>query len=513
MSILTDAARNILKPELESLRSQNAIESNNLQERLAQLELALEDVGWMRVLYGEGDQEFSRGALGTISTLSRIMYLKNPLINRGVNVKRYYVWGQGVTIKSKDPDVDQVIQQFLKDRKNQVELTGHTAQMTKELDLECDGNIFLVFFPKMDTGRVRMRSIPFAQITEIITNPEDAKEPWYYHRMWTDGSGKAQDCFYPDWCYNPKSKPKKHNGKSIEWNSPVMHIKIGGFSDWRFGVSEVYSAIDWARAYKEFLEDWATITRAYARFAWQATTKGGAKGVAAVRTKFQTGITGTTGENNPPPVAGAMAITGEGTSLTPIRTAGATTSPEDGRRIMLMVVSGLGLPETFFGDVSVGSLATATSLDRPTELNMIDRQTFWHDVLMDILNYVLLWAVKTGNPKIKAQLIPSEDGNGIEQLKWPKSDFQDIVKITFPAIIEGNVAENVAAVVNAATLGGQLNAEILDPDTLLRMLLTALGETDIEATIDQMQNAKTEQEGEWVKTAEVFLEKYFRKGK
>lgn len=513
MSIITDMARNVLRPELESMRSQNAIERNNLQERLASLELALEDVGWMRMLYGEGDQEFSRDALGKIAYLARLMYLKNPLINRGVNVKRYYVWGQGVTIKAKDPKVDEVLQQFLKDRKNQVELTGHTAQMTKELDLECDGNIFLVFFTKMDTGRVRMRSIPFSQVTEIITNPEDAKEPWFYHRMWVDGKGKAQESYYPDWCYKPRAKPKTHSDKKIEWDAPVMHVKIGGFSDWKFGVSEVYSAIDWARAYKEFLEDWATITRAYARFAWKASTKGGAKGIAAVKSKFQTGLSSTTSETNPPPVVGSMAITGEGTDLAPLRTAGATTSPEDGRRIMLMVASGLGLPETFFGDVSVGSLATATSLDRPTELNMIDRQTFWHDVLMDILNYVLLWAVKSGPLKGKADLVPSEDEGGIEQLKWTEGDFQDIVQITFPAIIEGNVQENVAAVVDAATLGGQLNAEILDKDTLLRMLLTALGETDIEATIDQMQKKQGETESELAKTVEVFLEKYFKKGK
>jgi hypothetical protein len=506
MSIINDIAKTILKPELEEIKIQNSIEKNNLTEKLAELELALEDLSWTKILYGEGEHEFSREALGKISYLSRLMYLKNPLINRGVNVKRYYVWGQGVTIKSKDPEIDKVLQQFLSDRKNQQELTGHAAQMTKELDLECDGNIFLVFFvDKLKTGKVKVRSIPFSQIAEIVTNPDDAKEPWYYYRVWTDSAGKSHEVYYPDWCYTPTSQIYK--GKKVEINAPVMHIKDGGFSDWKFGVSRVYSALDWAKAYKEFLEDWATITRAYARFAWSATTKGGAKGIAAVKNKFNTTWSETSSENNPPPTVGSMAISSDGASLTPIKTAGATTSPEDGRRILLMVCAAVGLPETFMGDASVGSLATAQSLDRPTELAMKDRQTFWKDNLNDILNYVLLWAVKTGTLKNKATLIKTD--NGIEQLKWNEGDYQDIVEINFPPIIASDRVADVNAVVQAITLGGQISSGMINDDDALRMLLTALGEQNVEQMLDHVK----EKDSELSKTMEAFLEKYIRKTK
>ena len=506
MTIINDIAKTILKPELEEIKTQNSIEKNNLTERLAELELALEDLSWTKILYGEGEHEFSREALGKISYLSRLMYLKNPLISRGINVKRFYVWGQGVTIKSKDPEIDKVLQQFLTDRNNQKELTGHAAQMTKELDLECDGNIFLVFFvDKLKTGKVKVRSIPFSQIQEIITNPDDAKEPWYYYRVWTDSAGKSHEVYYPDWCY--KTTAQIYKGKKVEINAPVMHIKNGGFSDWKYGVSEVYSALDWAKAYKEFLEDWATITRAYARFAWQATTKGGAKGIAAVKSKFNTTWSETASENNPPPTVGSMAITGEGSTLTPIKTAGATTSPDDGRRILLMVCAAVGLPETFMGDASVGSLATAQSLDRPTELAMKDRQTFWKDNLNDILNYVLLWAVKVGTLKGTATLVKTDDG--IEQLKWNVGDYQDIIEINFPPIIASDRAADVAAVVNAITLGGQMNAGMINDDDALRMLLTALGEQNVEQMLDHVKEKDTELS----KTMEAFVEKYLKKSK
>jgi hypothetical protein len=506
MSIINDIAKTILKPELEEIKTQNSIEKNNLTERLAELELALEDLSWTKILYGEGEHEFSREALGKISYLSRLMYLKNPLISRGINVKRFYVWGQGVTIKSKDPEIDKVLQQFLTDRNNQKELTGHAAQMTKELDLECDGNIFLVFFvDKLKTGKVKVRSIPFSQIQEIVTNPDDAKEPWYYYRVWTDSAGKSHEVYYPDWCY--KTTAQIYKGKKVEINALVMHIKTGGFSDWKYGVSEIYSALDWAKAYKEFLEDWATITRAYARFAWQATTKGGAKGIAAVKSKFQTTWSETSSENNPPPGVGSMAITSEGSTLTPIKTAGATTSPEDGRRILLMVCAAVGLPETFMGDASVGSLATAKSLDRPTELAMKDRQTFWKDILNDILNYVLLWAVKTNMLKGKATLIKTD--GGIEQLKWNEGDYQDIVEINFPPVVAADRVADVGAVVQAITLGGQISSGMISDDDALRMLLTALGEQNVEQMLDQLKD----NDGELSQKMEAFIEKYIKKQK
>jgi len=197
-----------------------------------------------------------------------------------------------------------------------------------------------------------------------------------------------------------------------------------------------------------------------------------------------------------------MAIMGEGNTLTPIRTAGATTTPEDGRRIMLMVSAALGLPETFFGDVSVGTLATATSLDRPTELNMIDRQMLWTSVFTDILNYVLLQAIKGNVLKGKAQTIPETDT--LDQIKWEDSDFDDQVQIRFPEIIEGVKAENVKSVVDASMTG------LLDNETLARLLLTALGEQDVEQTLEDMRDEENPDAVEAWKKISSFMEKYYK---
>jgi len=355
-------------------------------ERLAELELALEDKAWMR-LSGEGHTEFSRQALKIICWLSRSFYLKNPLITRGVDVQKHYVFGQGVTITAEDADVDEVVQDFLADAKNKAELTSHQSMLGKEVELAVDGNLFFVFFRKRGNGRTRIRTIPVDEIEDIITNPEDAKDPWFYKRVWTSrkvalDSGEidqeTKTVYYPDWRYVPKeqegSKPSKIGDHEVDWSTPVYHIRVGGMPSMRFGVPETYPALDWAKAYKNFLEDWSTIVRAHARFAWNVTAKGGKTGIAAAKAKLEsTIVSDDAAEANPPPTPGAAFIAGEGANISPIRTAGATTSAEDGRRLLLMVTATFGFPETFFGDASVGTLATAKSLDRPTELKISSR--------------------------------------------------------------------------------------------------------------------------------------------
>ena len=148
-----------------------------LMERLAALELALEDTEWLRM--GDDGHEFSADARRRIVDLARLMALKNPIIKRGVNVQVQYVWGQGVTIRAAQEEIDAVIQAFLDDEKNQDELTSHQAREQKERELQTDGNIFFVLFPNRITGAVRVRSAPVGEMSAIITNPgRDAEHGW-----------------------------------------------------------------------------------------------------------------------------------------------------------------------------------------------------------------------------------------------------------------------------------------------------------------------------------------------
>jgi len=437
--------------------------------------------------------------------MARIMYLKNPLIKRGINVKKDYVWAQGVNIRAKNEQINQTVQAFLDDERNQKELTSIDGYMYKQTDLETDGNLFFVFFVNPLNGRVRIGSIPFDEIEDIVCNPEDNKEPWFYKRAWTEkpfkvGFGASvtpvqRVAWYPDWRYRPTRRTLfTIAGKEIRWEEPIFHIKVGGFSNWKFGVPEVYASIDWARAYKEFLEDVATLMRAYSRFAWKIVTKGGKKGVAAAKVRLGTTLTTSQSESNPPPTAGAAFIAGEGSDLTPLNVRGASVSPEDGRRLLLMVAASVGLPETFFGDMSTGNLATAEALDRPTELMMKRVQAQWKDVLSKIVKFVLFQAVKAPDGELQGLgeiEIEVEGQQQMERIVWGAgedgAEINGQVDVDFPPLVEENVKSRIDAIVAAATLGSQgMPAGTIETKDLARMLLNALGEDDVDEMVNRM---------------------------
>lgn len=470
-----------------------------LLERIAALEYALDSPEW-RVLTTHSDQEFSRQGLRQITQLCRISYLKNPLVKRGVQVKRNYVWGQGWTIHAEQPEIQAVIDGFLYDAKNDDVFGSHEARMQLEVELQTDGNLFFCFFPNTTTGFVRLRTIPFDQIEDVVSNPDDHKEPWYYLRHWVENrldAGGAwetvnRSAYYPDWRYTPSAKPKSIGEWPVFWDKPVYHVKAAGFTNWKFSVSEIYDALDWARAYKSFLEDWATIVRAYRKFAFQLTAPTN-RAVGAVRDRLShSSVEHTTPVPNGvggPPLTGSTFVATEGYNLQAVKTSGATVSAEDGRRILLMVAASFGLPETFFGDASVGSLATAQSLDRPTELMMQNRQQLWRDVTLNIVNFVQLWAVKAPQGALRSlgHIEPLvEDGQIVEQLVWNEG-VNDDVAVAFPPLVEQDVPQMVAATVQAATLGapGTL-AGTIDLETLSRILLTTLGIADADEIVERL---------------------------
>lgn len=489
MAPLTRFTKAQLQESLGHLAAENLV----MRERIGELEQQLVDPEWVR-LTDDGHWEFSRDGLKSITRLARLMYLKNPAIQRGVNIQRDYVFGQEVTIQAEDADVDEVVQAFLDDAKNQVELTSHRALLDKEVELALLGNLFFVFFVRPADGRVRVRTLPADEIEEIVSNPEDAKEPWYYKRVWTErkldlasgnlGEPVVHTVYYPDWRYQPATKPAKIGEGTVAWDAPVFHVRAGGLPGMRFGVPEVYAALDWARAYKSFLEDWATIVRAYARFAWKVTTKGGATGITAARNRLATTLAAGSGETNPQPPAGSAFVASAegGADLQPVRTAGATTAAEDGRRLLLMVAATFGFPETFWGDTDVGTLATAKSLDRPSELKIVSRQALWRGVLKAILNFVVYHAVRAGQLDGTAE--PEDDGTpSVELAVDPETGEprSQAVEVIFPPVVEHAVTETVGAIVEADKVLGRQGAK-----NLSRLLLSAIGVDDVEAALDEL---------------------------
>lgn len=495
-------------------------EVSMLQERIAELEFATEDAGWERIDDSGLSLDPTSEHLRRVIRDAQTMYLANPLINHAVDVIAVYVFGQSVTMSGRGL-ANERVQQLITDTRNHKVLFGQVALLGHDRALTYEGNRFFALFSKPEEV-TRIRSIPTHQMVagDIVRNPEDDAEVWFYMRRWTrqsrDEQGRltpeARVDYYPALDYSPESKPTRYGDGSdagdVHWDAPVVHVRDGGLTGAKYGFPTIYPAIAWARAVSRDLSDYATVKRALARFAWKVVTKTRAQ-ARSVRDRLETSITTEApAERNPPPQTGSAFVAVEGNDITPLKTAGAQPSSEDGRRLGLLVAAGTGVPETIlFGNADAGNLATARTLDRPTELMMAARQTVWADALTDIIRYDLTRASTEGllaqqepDPDADPVVIPGiDDPTGLVD-PAPALDPSGVViqqpqamrpveltpDVTFVDILEDDIVARVNAIVTAATLDGKSPASMMPTDTLVRLLLEALGVDDIDEVIEQL---------------------------
>lgn len=472
-------------------------------------ELALQNVEWRREI-NLSWLEFSRWGIQQIILISRLYFIKNPLIQRGINVAAQYVFGRGVEISSTDEAANEVLQDFLARNKKTL---GQIGLADLEKRKYYDGNLFFVFFAdKTNTGEVNIRTIDATEIMEIVCDPDDTEVPQYYRREWISKvfdpasgstSEKLEKAWYPAINYEPPAKPMAINGVPVLWDSPVLHRRCGGVAKWHFGCPLVYAALDWAKAARRFLEACMTIRQSLAQFSMTLTTKGGQQALQGAKQQLSTtvGPSASLWDQNPTAVDASIFASGPGTKLEAFNTKGAGGDPAEVREYKLMVAMTFGIPESFFSDMNTSNLATATSLDRPTELNFMEKQEAWREDLCTIAEYVLGISYSAPSGKLreamnarKVQTVSIREAARVRNSKGamvyeaPKPDQKDgdvKVMVTFPTIIEADVPAMVQAMVQSMTLGTGAIAGIDERQGILE-LMRLNGIPDPEELIEMM---------------------------
>lgn len=465
---------------MESLRDVFALRESGPVSSIGaygDIELALQNVEWRREVQTSWF-EFSRWGIQNIIYLARLYWVKNPIARRLINIVSAYVFGRGVEVSSPDEAANAAIQEFFADNQNAL---GQIALSKREREKWTDGNLYWAFFPNKSTGRVKLRRIDATEIEEIRTNPEDVSEPWFYKRKWTikplDGSQmQTEQVWYPSTAHpaidGDGDKPADLSGVRVDWEVPVYHRRSGEVGNWLFGCPEAYPALDWAKEARKYLEAIASVKQALNQFTWNITSKGGQQAIHGIQGQLQSGISqnGPIFDPNPPAVAGSTWISGPGTQLAPIFSRGAAGDPEEVRRYLLLCCIVFGVPETFLADVSTGNLATATTLDRPTELAMLQRQEEWREDLVAITTFALSRSLSGAKGRLREAFNGDVEGVSIVHMARrrkrdgtyvyeadanAKKNRKIEIKCTFPTIREGDQKELMEALVQSATLGNR----------------------------------------------------------
>lgn len=476
-----------LQASFDEVQARNAASFELLNETITELELALEDESWQRLVSGT-ELEFSRAGLDKLVRIARIMAVKNPLVRRACRVQGLYVFGQGFTVSGRDEATDAVVNRFVNDPGNRKVLFGQRAAQARNRTMLTDGNLFLRLFRSPLDGHVQVRRIPFTQVTEIIRDPHDAETAMFYRRSWSDASGQHVE-LYPDWRLRKEARAlavlARGEADKVIWDTPVYHVSAGGLDDMAFGLPELYSSTDWARSYVAYLTDMATTARSLSRFAWKGSGGKVARRSMMARLDTTLGDSGGGTETNPAPVAGSVASLPQGADLTPIGKAGMMLDADNGKPFRLMVASATDLPDTILsGDPDQGNLATAKSLDRPTELAMRERQMLWADVYRDLCQYALVSDARAPRGLMAGVTVTRDAAWGLDLVEVDGEPA--VIDVDFPPVLEQDVTESIEAIVKAEQAG------LVPTDEAAKLAMLALGLDNVEELVDAMADDRDE---------------------
>ncbi|MCK4649537.1 hypothetical protein KAT51_08440, partial [bacterium] len=285
------------------------------------------------------------------------------------------------------------------------------------------------------------------EITEIITDTDDKEQVMFYKREWTDAQGKGHKGIYRSTTNIENKATQDSQGTSVQKTEDalVYHLTYNTIS--QRGNPLLLPALTWMKYNTKFLSSRIAIMLALAKFAWRTKVKGGQTAVDAIKAKTDAQTI----------AAGSVLLENLGSNTTPIKTeTGGSAAYTDGRMIKLMFHSAVGFPEQYFGDISIGNLATAKTVEVPVAKMIQSYQQVWNDAYQDIDEIVF-----THND------IPLD---------------KQYVDMDFPAIAPEDVAAAATAIVQILQVLPQLG----DSDDVKQIALMTLGVNDPAEVLDEL---------------------------
>jgi hypothetical protein len=435
------------------------------------LDLILRQQGFERLgdqqLTGMSEAERTRFVMD-----SRYMYQYDVQTWRAVQMWTDFGFGQSVYIEPQDENAVDVWKEFWEAKRNSPLLKQRKLhQMSNELIR--DGELFFVLYINQLNGQCTIRRFMTDQVQRIVYADQDDDTPMYYIHSTKDG-----DVWYADWAAEPDDLAKARSTADANTryasairpytDAVVVHAAINEING--RGVPQFSRAFEWSRAYKNFLQDRATVARVVAMFVDEYVHKGGSRAQEAIRAKFASSYQDTTAgyENNPSAPAGSALIHNEQVTANrrPLATA-AGDAQLDGMMLLGQVSAGTGAPLHWMGRPdAMQNRATAKETERPWVEQMKRYQQLWSDTLGDVAEVVLR----------SNELYSSAN----------YETYAVTVTLDTPIDVEVADVNTTMTAVTQASLAGTINSAAAQStiQQLVKIALTALGVADVEDVVN-----------------------------
>jgi len=352
-----------------------------IREATASVEqsLSLEDAGWIS-LSGQTGDVITEAERITNLKLSRLYAVKDPLGKQSIRLWTDYTFGSGMTwsVDEKEAKTQKALESFWDSRANQNVLSARGQRKSSD-KLLIDGEVFFAIFLGSQ-GSATIRWIDPLEITEIITDPDDKEDVKFYKRSWSDAQGKVHESIYRSWTNIKNEATKDQYGASVQKNDDALIYQLTYNTTTQRGNPLLLPALTWMKYYTKFLSSRIAVMLALAKFAWRTKVAGGQAAVDAIKAKTEGK------EIN----AASQLLENMGSDTTPIKTdTGASGAYQDGRMIKLQIAAAVGIPEQYYGDISIGNLATAKTVELPMMKMFTSYQKVWEDTYKDINSIIL----------------------------------------------------------------------------------------------------------------------------
>lgn len=306
------------------------------------------DAGWIEMTSGASQSGLQLRVLKEVASRLRDMTDTNPMLKRGHQLRRDYVYARGM-------DLGKIQPRFLakiNDPFNYEALfceEGHDAIMKARYT---DGNRFALV--NKSSGKTIL--VPLDQISNSITDADDPSRILYFER-----TINTKPTWYASDLYDAKAKSTiQVSGKTfaVDRKSVMVHKAYNRPVGATWGLPDALAAYLWVIAYSNYLKDNASLTKALSRIAIKISAGSKASGNAAASAMGQAKGAGDTAIFGSDVRVDAMSNTGSGVNF------------NNGRPLAAYVATSLGVSiVALLSDPGTGgSYGVAETLDPPTLL-------------------------------------------------------------------------------------------------------------------------------------------------
>lgn len=411
-----------------------------------------------------------------LSQRSRVAYIKDPLAGAEGEMRANFAFGRGVSKPTaKEPDVQSVIDRFWSDPVNQKKLTGFEAQRLRSNDLLAQGNLFCGYFE--DNGTIRVAFLDSDLVTDVVVSDEDDELPLWYavrkkKREWdynrdgekpvpfeVGGDGLARTWYYRHWRnVDLAERDAADRGEAFSEKPPdvkvapgrIEHFRINRIGRTQFGVSQWSRVLRYFSAMNQFNEARVSMAQAAASIIAKRVIRGGPKGVvkAASNVLSQAGelaqarfrkqpdeIAPTGPGTNPsrgfaPPPPGSIWTENESDSLQAMNlNSGGPAAAADQQILMAPIAAASQFGTHYYGNLQDAGLASATTVELPTLMNVSSWQELFEQILRFYINRSIEAAVHAGHLGGVISESGEDDGRPLQELVY-EEDREEMEKRT-----------------------------------------------------------------------------------